>query len=132
MVEGRGVVCSRLLYNGYPLAEWSSYNLPFLMSLHSLLFFTILYYLSSPPSPSFLSSKLYNGKIFGRPVMKKDGSAGTRVVMPPIEELQRGYPGTDTRDQWIQYAVKDAEVTVADENFVLDCIISFYTRVRLQ
>ena len=49
-------------------------------------------------------------KIFGRPVVKKDGSAGTRVVMPPMEVLQRGCEETDTRDQWIQYAVKDAEV----------------------
>ena len=99
-------------------------------------FFTILYYSLLPflsPLPLLLYSKLYNGKIFGRPVMKKDGSAGTRVVMPPIEELQRGYPGTDTRDQWIQYAVKDAEVTVADENFVLTRLhYKLYTRVRLQ
>ena len=91
------------------------------MSLHS--FYSLLPF----------SSKPYNGKIFGRPVMKKDGSAGTRVVMPPIEELQRGYPGTDTRDQWIQYAVKDAEVTVADENFVITSIRLHYTAaVRME
>eukprot|EP00164_Ancoracysta_twista_P007968 GFYU01011427.1.p1 GENE.GFYU01011427.1~~GFYU01011427.1.p1 ORF type:complete len:941 (-),score=149.76 GFYU01011427.1:681-3503(-) len=45
---------------------------------------------------------------FGRVNIKADGTAGKRVVLPPIEELQQGL---DTRDEFIEYSVQDVVLT---------------------
>lgn len=47
-------------------------------------------------------------ELFGRPVLKKDGSPGRKVELPPVEELQTS---PMTRDDWIGYSVYDAQGT---------------------
>ena len=44
---------------------------------------------------------------FGKNKLKQDGSEGLTLVLPPIEDIQRG----DDRDAWIDYATYDAEST---------------------
>ncbi len=46
--------------------------------------------------------------LFGKPNMKKDGTAGKLEVVPPVEELQ---VGEETRKYWIDYSAFDAKAT---------------------
>lgn len=47
-------------------------------------------------------------EIFSVPKLKKDGTPGKTMLLPPVEELQMG---EDTREQWIEYSVYDSEST---------------------
>lgn len=47
-------------------------------------------------------------KLFGDHEKLKDGSAGKRVIVPYTVDLQTG---NDTRDLWIAYSIRDAELT---------------------
>lgn len=47
-------------------------------------------------------------KIFGRPKIKKDGTPGKTMELPPMDELQTS---PDTRDRWIEYSALDAQAT---------------------
>lgn len=55
-------------------------------------------------------------KLFGRRNIKKDGTEGKLVVLPAVEELQRGQ---DTRWRWVNYSAFDATSTY-----------DLYTRLR--
>ena len=45
---------------------------------------------------------------FGKPRIRKDGTEGKELLVPSVEELQRS---EETRSQWIDYSVMDAELT---------------------
>ena len=45
---------------------------------------------------------------FGEAVIKKDGTPGKAIVIPPIDQLQRD---PKTRSEWIDYSTLDAEAT---------------------
>ena len=47
-------------------------------------------------------------EIFGTPHIKKDGTPGKVIVVPPVERLQRE---VRWRSDWIQYSVDDARLT---------------------
>eukprot|EP00471_Norrisiella_sphaerica_P011153 CAMPEP_0184502572 /NCGR_PEP_ID=MMETSP0113_2-20130426/50732_1 /TAXON_ID=91329 /ORGANISM="Norrisiella sphaerica, Strain BC52" /LENGTH=1086 /DNA_ID=CAMNT_0026891819 /DNA_START=240 /DNA_END=3500 /DNA_ORIENTATION=- len=47
-------------------------------------------------------------EIFGVPRLKKDGSPGKILDLPPVEELQNK---PETREKWIEYSAYDAEGT---------------------
>ena len=47
-------------------------------------------------------------ELFGRPVLKKDGSEGKKIELPPVELLQRM---PDTRPDFILYSAQDAVMT---------------------
>lgn len=47
-------------------------------------------------------------ELFGVPLMKKDGTPGRKLEMPPVEELQRA---PMTRPDWIQYSAYDSQGT---------------------
>lgn len=47
-------------------------------------------------------------EIFGKPNIKKDGTEGKLVVLPPVDELQQG---EETRGKWIKYCTLDVEAT---------------------
>eukprot|EP00889_Picochlorum_renovo_P004618 jgi/Picre1/31648/NNA_006999.t1 len=52
--------------------------------------------------------KISMKKIFGRPNIKKDGTEGKLIILPPIEELQSS---EETRWDWINYSAYDAKAT---------------------
>ncbi|QDZ19172.1 DNA polymerase I [Chloropicon primus] len=64
-------------------------------------------------------------EIFGKPNIKKDGTEGKLVVLPPVDELQQG---EETRGKWIKYCTLDAEATwnlyqaLEGNLFETDCI----------
>ncbi len=47
-------------------------------------------------------------KIFGKPKLKKDGTPGKTMILPPIEEIQED---PESRDRWIEYSALDAQAT---------------------
>ena len=47
-------------------------------------------------------------ELFGKPNIKKDGTEGKLVEIPPVDELQRD---PETRAKWIKYSALDAEAT---------------------
>lgn len=47
-------------------------------------------------------------ELFGVPALKKDGTPGKKLEMPPVEELQTN---PLTRFEWIEYSVYDAQGT---------------------
>lgn len=47
-------------------------------------------------------------KIFGKPKLKKDGTPGKTLILPPIEEIQED---KESRDRWIEYSALDAQAT---------------------
>ena len=47
-------------------------------------------------------------EIFGKPNIKKDGTEGKLIVLPPVDELQQG---RETRGKWIKYCTLDVEAT---------------------
>ena len=47
-------------------------------------------------------------KIFGKPKLKKDGTPGKTMILPPIEEIQED---RESRDRWIEYSALDAQAT---------------------
>jgi len=47
-------------------------------------------------------------QIFGVPILKKDGTPGLKVELPPVEELQNA---PMTRPDWIQYSAYDSHGT---------------------
>lgn len=52
--------------------------------------------------------KISMKKIFGRRNVKKDGTEGKLIVLPPVEELQTSH---DTRWKWVYYSAFDAKST---------------------
>ena len=52
--------------------------------------------------------KISMKKIFGRRNIKKDGTEGKLIILPPIEELQAS---EETRWDWINYSAYDAKAT---------------------
>ena len=52
--------------------------------------------------------KISMKKIFGRRNIKKDGTEGKLIILPPVEELQAS---PDTRWKWIYYSAFDAKAT---------------------
>ena len=47
-------------------------------------------------------------KIFGKPKLKKDGTPGKTIILPPVEEIQED---VEQRDKWIEYSALDAQAT---------------------
>ena len=61
-----------------------------------------------PTSEGDVRGKVSMKKLFGKPNIKKDGTAGKLTVLPPVHELQSG---EDTRWQWVNYSAYDAKST---------------------
>ena len=47
-------------------------------------------------------------KIFGKPKLKKDGTPGKTMILPPVEEIQED---EEQRQTWIEYSALDAQAT---------------------
>ena len=47
-------------------------------------------------------------KIFGKPKLKKDGTPGKTMTLPPVEEIQED---EEQRQTWIEYSALDAQAT---------------------
>ena len=47
-------------------------------------------------------------KIFGKPKLKKDGTPGKTMILPPVEEIQEDEA---QRQTWIEYSALDAQAT---------------------
>eukprot|EP01133_Synstelium_polycarpum_P001196 gene1196-1378_t len=48
------------------------------------------------------------GALFGKPLVKRDGTEGKDIILPPLDVLQRSTPHLPA---WIEYSSRDAEVT---------------------
>jgi DNA polymerase I len=59
-------------------------------------------------SETMMRAKLGMKKIFGKPKLKKDGTPGKTIELPPMEVIQTT---SDSRDRWIEYAALDAMAT---------------------
>jgi len=59
-------------------------------------------------SETMMRAKLGMKKIFGKPKLKKDGTPGKTIELPPMEVIQTT---DDSRDRWIEYAALDAMAT---------------------
>ena len=59
-------------------------------------------------SETMMRAKLGMKKIFGKPKLKKDGTPGKTIELPPMEVIQTT---EDSRDRWIEYAALDAMAT---------------------
>ena len=59
-------------------------------------------------SRSELRGKTSMKQLFGKPNIKKDGTPGKLVVLPPVEEIQTD---PETYGKWVDYSAYDAEVT---------------------
>merc|ERR1719443_2788619 len=57
---------------------------------------------------SELRGKTSMKQLFGKPNIKKDGTPGKLVVLPPVEEIQTD---PETYGKWVDYSAYDAEVT---------------------
>jgi DNA polymerase-1 len=57
---------------------------------------------------SVTRSKTSMKDLFGRPNLKKDGTPGKLVTVPPVEDLQTA---ASTRGTWVKYAALDAQAT---------------------
>ena len=57
--------------------------------------------------PFSQSKKVSMKNRFGKNYVKKDGTNGKAIVVPPVLELQTA---AATRDKWIQYSALDAKV----------------------
>ena len=55
-----------------------------------------------------IRSKRGMKKIFGKPKLKKDGTPGKTLVLPPIDEIQQD---PENRVTWIEYSALDAQAT---------------------
>jgi DNA polymerase-1 len=64
--------------------------------------------LMGPLDMSDARGKISMKKIFGRKNIKKDGTEGKLIILPPIEELQCS---EETRWDWINYSAYDAKAT---------------------
>ena len=64
--------------------------------------------LMGPLDMSDARGKISMKKIFGRKNIKKDGTEGKLIILPPIEELQSS---PDTRWDWVNYSAYDAKAT---------------------
>ena len=64
--------------------------------------------LMGPLDMSDARGKISMKKIFGRKNIKKDGTEGKLILLPPIEELQSS---PDTRWDWVNYSAYDAKAT---------------------
>ena len=64
--------------------------------------------LMGPLDMSDARGKISMKKIFGRKNIKKDGTEGKLILLPSVEELQRG---TETRWDWVNYSAYDAKAT---------------------
>ena len=53
-------------------------------------------------------AKISMKDLFGKPYMKKDGTAGKLTVVPPVDVLQED---PETRAQWVEYSAFDAKAT---------------------
>jgi DNA polymerase I len=64
--------------------------------------------LMGPLDISDARGKISMKKIFGKKNIKKDGTEGKLIILPPIEELQAS---EETRWDWINYSAYDAKAT---------------------
>jgi DNA polymerase I len=64
--------------------------------------------LMGPADDGDIRGKISMKKIFGRRNIKKDGTEGRLVILPPVHELQ---VSPETRWQWIKYSAIDAKST---------------------
>ena len=64
--------------------------------------------LMGPMDPSDARGKISMKKIFGKRNIKKDGTEGKLILLPPIEELQSS---ENTRWDWVNYSAYDAKAT---------------------
>ena len=55
-----------------------------------------------------MRSKRSMKKIFGKAKLKKDGTPGKTMILPPVEEIQED---PESRDKWIEYSALDAQAT---------------------
>lgn len=68
--------------------------------------------------------KISMKKIFGRPNIKKDGTEGKLIILPPIEELQSS---EETRWDWINYSAYDAKATWELHEALVFKLMGIYT-----
>jgi len=62
----------------------------------------------SDAGEDLIRSKRSIKKIFGKPKLKKDGTPGKTVVLPPVQEIQ---VDPEQRQTWIEYSALDAQAT---------------------
>ena len=62
----------------------------------------------SDAGEELIRSKRGMKKIFGKPKLKKDGTPGKTVELPPIDEIQTD---PEQRETWIEYSALDAQAT---------------------
>ena len=62
----------------------------------------------SEAGEELIRSKRGMKKIFGKPKLKKDGTPGKTVILPPIDEIQ---VDPTQRETWIEYSALDAQAT---------------------
>jgi DNA polymerase-1 len=62
----------------------------------------------SDAGEELIRSKRGMKKIFGKPKLKKDGTPGKTMILPPIEEIQTD---PEQRETWIEYSALDAQAT---------------------
>ena len=62
----------------------------------------------SDAGEELIRSKRSIKKIFGKPKLKKDGTPGKTIILPPIEEIQ---VDPEVRQTWIEYSALDAQAT---------------------
>ena len=62
----------------------------------------------SDAGEDLIRSKRSIKKIFGKPKLKKDGTPGKTMILPPVEEIQED---EEQRQTWIEYSALDAQAT---------------------
>lgn len=62
----------------------------------------------SEAGEELIRSKRGMKKIFGKAKLKKDGTPGKTVILPPIDEIQTD---PEQRETWIEYSALDAQAT---------------------
>ena len=70
---------------------------------------------------SLTRSKTSMKTLFGRPNLKKDGTEGKLVIVPPVDVLQTS---PTTRGRWITYAAQDAVATLALRDALRDRLLA--------
>jgi hypothetical protein len=69
---------------------------------------SLLKHRNGAESDSSQRAKLTMKQLFGMLKLKKDGTPGKQIVVPPVEQLQRQ---PQWRRDWIEYSVQDAKLT---------------------
>ena len=62
----------------------------------------------SEAGEELIRSKRGMKKIFGKPKIKKDGTPGKTIELPPIDQIQND---PEQRETWIEYSALDAQAT---------------------